>query len=136
MCINNMGVKVEESVLAAPCYRLLCSLALSFMSARQTQPLNVGTHHHCNNSQHDVVHMLSEASTRGSHLGIATDGVVFTLHYTKYDIECLIICSVVTTLPCSTLIFNSFTSSVRRYVGRCVGNLPFIIVILVFHIPY
>ena len=38
-------------------------------------------------------------------------------HYTKYDMYCWIIFDVVTTLPRSTLIFNSSTISVRRYDG-------------------
>jgi hypothetical protein len=34
-----------------------------------------------------------------------------TTNYTKQDILCLIMFNVVTTLPCSTLIFNSLTIS-------------------------
>ena len=41
-------------------------------------------------------------------------------HYTKYDIWCMIVFSVVATLPCSTLIFNTLTISVRRYARRHV----------------
>ena len=48
---------------------------------------------------------------------------VLFIHYTKYSIQCLIVFSVVTTLPCSTLIFNSLTISARRYARRCVEIL-------------
>ena len=44
-------------------------------------------------------------------------------HYTKYDIWCLIIFSVVTTVPCSAVIFNSLIISVRRYARRCARVL-------------
>ena len=48
-------------------------------------------------------------------------GYKYVLHYTKYDIYCFIIFSVVTTLSCSTLIFNSLIISVRH---KCSGNFP------------
>ena len=42
-------------------------------------------------------------------------------HYTKYDIKCLITFSVVTTLSCSTIIFNYLIISVRH---KCVATFP------------
>jgi hypothetical protein len=38
-------------------------------------------------------------------------------HYTKYDIECLVIFSVVTTLSCSTLIFNLLTTTLNMILS-------------------
>ena len=54
---------------------------------------------------------------------------VAQLHY-----QCLILFNVVNTLPCSTLIFNVLTISVRRYARRYVGILFFIIDIFFPHI--
>ena len=45
----------------------------------------------------------------------------FVIRYTKYDIWYLITFNVVTTLTCSTLIFNSLTISVRH---KCVAIFP------------
>ena len=42
-------------------------------------------------------------------------------NYTRYDIECLIVFSVVSTLSCSTLIFNSLINSVRH---ECAVTFP------------
>jgi hypothetical protein len=62
---------------------------------------------------------------------------VISSHYTKYGIQCLIIFSVVTTLSCSTLIFNSLIISVRHtcvatymccHLPNCHLLSPFIIV--------
>ena len=53
-------------------------------------------------------------------------------HYTKYDTQCLIIFSVVTTLLSSTLIFNSLTISVRRYARRCARILLLSLLFLFF----
>ena len=43
------------------------------------------------------------------------------IHYTKYDVQCVIIFDVVTTLPYSILIFNSLTIGVRY---ECVFTFP------------
>ena len=45
----------------------------------------------------------------------------FNYNYFRKDIQCLIIFNVVTALPCSTLIFNSLTVSVRH---KCVVAFP------------
>ena len=45
-------------------------------------------------------------------------------HYTKQDIQCLIMFSVVTTLPFSTLIFNSLTISVRHICAAIFSTVP------------
>ena len=55
-------------------------------------------------------------------------------HYTKYDMLCLIIFSVVTTLFCSTLIINFLTISVRIQARRCDKFLLSSLLFLVFHI--
>jgi hypothetical protein len=55
--LHNTGVKVESAG-----YYRLCSLALSFMSVCQAQPLNVGTCTATISSQHDVVHMRPKGS--------------------------------------------------------------------------
>jgi hypothetical protein len=45
----------------------------------------------------------------------------YKMHYTKYDVYCLIVFSVVTTLSCSTVNFNSLIISVRH---KCITTFP------------
>ena len=49
------------------------------------------------------------------------DSLFELIHYTKKDIQRLIICNVVTILLCSTLIFNFLTINVRY---KCVATFP------------
>ena len=63
-----------------------------------------------------------EENMQVSQMSQSRQGIRILLsHYTKSDIQCFIIFSVVTTLSCSTLIFNSLIISVRH---KCTANFP------------
>ena len=52
------------------------------------------------------------------HLMLVTLNAFCSVHYTKYDTQCLIIFRVVTTVSCSTLIFHSLIISV---IHKCIA---------------
>ena len=52
---------------------------------------------------------------------VVMDEIFHLQHYIKYDIQCLIVFSVVISLSCSTLIFYTLTISVRH---KCVATSP------------
>ena len=57
--------------------------------------------------------------------------LLLSCYYTKYDIQCLIIFSVVTTLSCSTLILNSSIISVRhKYAATFSTTTSFLLLLL------
>ena len=82
----------------------------------------------CNGGKLDSGALHARAKGR-DHVIVRPLSLIQSPYYTKYDIQCLIVFDVVTTLRCSTLLFNYLTISVKGYTRIYVG-------IILYHCYY
>ena len=108
LCLFWISLWLKNRCQQHPCFKNMCKIAQS-----------------SKNSDANAQHFLSDLLTH-SWFFLRTTPMIsgpttntLSYHYTKYDLLCLIIFSIVITLSCSTLIFNSLIISVG---DECVAT--------------